>query len=569
MQQISTDVLVIGSGLSGLSACITARRANKSATILSTQAICSGSSFSHKTWGLGFVTPGKLGPEDLARTIEQTGGHINNPELTRTLVDHAEDAAAFLESFGPTLERPHNPNQKEFIPCFDTHIRSWHGYRPHAFAAPLRAELQALKDAGQKSNEELSHTHVLSLLKDQTGRVSGAFALDKNAEPLLILAGSVIIASGGYAALWQHHLCANECRGTMHTLALDAGARCTNLEFVQLMFEASAHEAKAVHNEKAFSWTHIIDATTGASIFDELGIPAQKAEQALNIHAGHGPFTARLDSRLVETSVALFKKRYPQRHVVATLDHQLLTQGEKPEFIEAYLNWLQSALSVSANTPLTLHECAHSCNGGIQIDTSGRTRVPGLYASGEAAGGVHGADRIGGLASVTATVFGRIAGETAAAEASPSDTDEAALELASPIVIPSASGISRPHAAQSYEARAQELGDVLDEFCLVLRNDAGLALAEQRIHNMCDETVAQSHIFSSLSDTLQALDRGDKGFNLRLLAANELYSSLRLARSVVHAMRERTESRGSHMREDFPETDPAWAHASLSWFEES
>ena len=85
-----------------------------------------------------------------------------------------------------------------------------------------------------------------------------------------------------------------------------------------------------------------------------------------------------------------------------------------PEFVQTFATWLQDEHGIAPTDEMRVAMYAHAANGGIKIDKTAYTGVKGLYACGEATGGMHGADRIGGLSSANGIVFGRIAGTSAA-----------------------------------------------------------------------------------------------------------------------------------------------------------
>lgn len=587
MGTLEVDVLVLGSGLAGSAAAICARRRGRTVCLLSEGPTCSGSSFSGRTWGLGFVTPGGPGPASLAREVSRVGRGMNDPRLTAALCEGAEGSVAFLESLGARLETPRDPGQREFVPCFDSRARSWHGFLPGTWAPLLREALEG-EAHGQAAPLApvalLPRAHALSLLADAGGRVSGCLAIDGRGRPVAVLARQTVVACGGYAGLWGSHLCADEDRGVCHALAADAGARLSNLEFVQLMLGADANGRLVVHNEKGFRWTRLTDAETGRSVFSEMGVDEGRARSALEAHAGHGPFTSRLPSSLVEVTLARFREAHPGRACVATLDEGLLGQGARPEFVESYLAWLRDSCGVPAGAPLPLRECAHSCNGGVAIDVGCHTAVPGLLACGEAACGVHGADRIGGLASVTAVTFGRIAGETAAAEAGslPTPPSGQRLLLASPLLLPrdAPEGPAGARACAPADERGEgatgrpdlesgwrAIGRALDAGCLAVRTDEGLRRADEGLsllQGALEEAGRESP--RELGRALAELDGMDARRLREAARASEMLLATRLARAVASAMRARTESRGSHFRADFPAEDPAQARpAQASW----
>ena len=575
MRILEADILVLGSGLAGLSAAIVARRSGCHVIVLSEGGICSGSSFSSRTWGLGFVTPGPPGAPSLAREMSLVGGGVNDPQLTNTLCARAEESVAFLESLGARLERPRNPEQLEFVPCFDSLPRSWHGFVPHTWAPLLTSALTGARPGSPCAAPAvtLSNAHVLSLLTEPSGRVVGCLALDASLTPTVVLARETIVATGGYAGLWGSHLCAGENRGIAHVLAHDAGASLVNLEFVQLMLGVDAKGGRFVHNEKGFRWTRLLDARTGRSVFAEMGVNEALVAHALEVHAGHGPFTSRLESALVEETLARFRAAFPGRDCVARLDESFLSSDERPEFVDSYLSWMRDALGIPADEPLPVRECAHSCNGGIQIDASCRTSVPGLLACGEAAGGVHGADRIGGLASVAAVTFGRIAGSTAAEEVEAAGTSgmtSAAREagcdpqgtgaglrtrgllLASPPRLQGPQSLTGPDMGEPW----RQIGAILDENCLVLRTDVGLGRAERELGAIRGRLAQDTTVPSELVEALPLLDGLDKSRLRGLCAESEQMLGTRMACALTSAMRARTESRGSHYRADFPKADP-------------
>lgn len=468
-----TDVLVIGAGLAGLSAAITALRAGVRVVLASSGTLCSGSSFSPATWGLGMVTPGAAGQQSLARAIAEVGCGRNDQQVTAALCQNAESSIDFLESLGPTLETPDNPGQREFIPCFDSVARSWHGFRSKLWLNAFNNALEPHMGAGRLLVVE--HAAALSLLQDGHGAVRGCL-LWTPAGPVTALACQTIIATGGFAGLWGGHLCAPQNRGACHVLAQDAGASLTNVDCMQLMLGFRANGRVCVHNEKVFRWTHLVDGQTGASIFAEMGIDEDLAAHALALHATHGPYTTRLPSRLVEKTIAGFHVKHQDRAVMARLDPAFLAQPNKPEFVQTYFAWLKQETGLNPEDPLPVGQFAHSCNGGIAIDPCARTSVPCLLACGEAAGGVHGQDRIGGLASTAAVTFGRIAGATAAQAAAAAATGASNdLHLATPLPL-----CARHDAAET----AARVGALLDQYCMVNRAPDQLRIALEDLGRM-------------------------------------------------------------------------------------
>jgi L-aspartate oxidase len=306
-------------------------------------------------------------------------------------------------------------------------------------------------------------------------------------------------------------------------MAHDAGADLVNLEFLQLMlgFELpSGH--KVICNEKLWRHSDVLD-ERGISVFEQIGASREEGRAALEAHSWHGPFTTARESRLLELAVQAAASHGHQAYLHVSEE---FLSGVRPEFVDTYLDWLRRrGVDPKASVPITLY--AHSCNGGIAIDAHGATSVPGLYAAGECTGGVHGADRIGGLASVTALVFGRRAGREAAHYALGHTTIRSAPRLASPF-----------YQVSDTERIMREVGKVMDEHCLVNRTEQGLREVIQRMNDLYDECCAHEKSLLDIACPQEAL----KSFRAR--------GKLVAARLMAEAMLGRRSSLGSHHRAD-------------------
>src|SRR5439155_24234266 len=192
---------------------------------------------------------------------------------------------------------------------------------------------------------------------------------------------------------------------------------------------------------------------------------------------------------------------------------------------------------------------AHYHMGGIAVDERMASRVAGLYAAGEAAGGANGANRLSGNAIPEALVFGEVAGRNAAACAAlrPLAWDRRAASEAVERIRRLAEGRSGAVAAAPLFA---ELRELMWHSVGPFRSAAGLEAAVTRI----------GELRAALGEVAVAPGRQ---CNPTLADWFELRASLVAADAVAHAALAREESRGAHQREDFPLTDPAWAHSQL------
>jgi succinate dehydrogenase/fumarate reductase flavoprotein subunit len=199
-------------------------------------------------------------------------------------------------------------------------------------------------------------------------------------------------------------------------------------------------------------------------------------------------------------------------------------------------------------SPVEVAPIAHYHMGGIAVDKHMATRVPGLFAAGEAAGGANGANRLSGNAIPEALVFGEVAGRHAALHAAKRQMPEASHRS-------HAAAIDRIRSLVDGRKGAVRVGEVLEDLRELmwrdvgpLRTAAGLARAVERLEAMR----------KALQNVIVPPGRR---FNAALAEWFELRGSLIAASAVASAAAARTESRGAHQREDFPDTDPGWTRS--------
>ena len=532
-RECETDVLVLGGGLAGLMAAISAADEGARVTLACAGPLFSGSSFYPGTWGLGLVGPdGEPDEADLERTILGIGRGVASPELVRVLVRGITPAREALEALGVRLRRPERAGERAYIPCFDHKHRLWRGLERSGLRGALS---RALDERGVRV---LPGAQAVRLAVAD-GRVHGA-VLAGACGLFLASARATVLATGGFGGLFARHLCTPDVTGVGAGLALEAGCTLTNLEFLQVMpgYVAPPALAGVVFNEKAFRWAHLAR---------EDGSPlAEATPELMDERSGYGPFTSRLASR--EVDLALAREAREGRAVHVSFDSSLASDA--PEFVRTYLAWLRDERGVDPEVPARLAHFAHAANGGVRIDAWGRTDVDGLLAAGEVTGGMHGADRLGGLSSANCLVFGGRAGRAAAWEEGP-------------VRLPGSWAVDVP--AGSVPPRA--LGRVRDELAthaLVLRTSQGLGHAlgvvddlREQLEGGASPMVDDSAGGASPTGSQTAHDTGP------VVEALLFRARLACARAFLEAALGRTESRGAHFREDAPCEDPAQAHPSL------
>ena len=149
--------------------------------------------------------------------------------------------------------------------------------------------------------------------------------------------------------------------------------------------------------------------------------------------------------------------------------------------MQTFATWLQDEHGIAPSDEMRVAMYAHAANGGIKIDRTAYTGVEGLYACGEATGGMHGADRIGGLSSANGIVFGRIAGASAARAALDTPEADAPVDDALP-----EHGIATAVA----ERLTRCLKHTMSAYCMINRTDAGLSKALQELESLQDEAMS-------------------------------------------------------------------------------
>ncbi|MGW1162954.1 fumarate reductase/succinate dehydrogenase flavoprotein subunit [Streptomyces sp. NPDC002519] len=582
------DVVVVGAGGAGLRAAIEARERGartavickslfgKAHTVMAEGGIAAamGNANPHDTWQVHF------------RDTLRGGKFLNQWRMAELHAREAPDRVWELETWGALFDRTKDGriSQRNFggheYPRL-AHVGDRTGLE---LIRTLQQKIVALQQEDKKETgdyesrlkvfQECTVTRIL-----KTGdRVSGVFAYERESGRFFVLqAPAVVIATGGIGKSFKVTSNSWEYTGDGHALALLAGAPLLNMEFVQfhptgmvwppsvkgiLVTESVRGDGGVLRNSdgKRFMFDYIPDVFKEkyAQTEDEADrwyedpdtnrrppelLPRDEVARAINaeVKAGrgspHGGVFLDVSTRM---PAEVIRRRLPSMY------HQFKELADVDITAEA----------------MEVGPTCHYVMGGIAVDsdTAAARGVPGLYAAGEVAGGMHGSNRLGGNSLSDLLVFGRRAGLHAARYAAETAerpaVDDAQVDAA-------AAQALRPFSAQEpapgEEAGGppenpytlhQELQQTMNDLVGIIRRDAEMRQALQKLGEL---RVRARRVGVE----------GHRQFNPGWHLALDLRNMLLVSECVARAALERTESRGGHTREDFPAMDRAWRRVNL------
>lgn len=506
------DVFVMGAGIAGIMAAIEASNNGQKVIISSSSNIFSGSSFYPGTWGLGLIGPeDRNDEEDLAKTIKEVGCNVVDHELVETFVKNINPSINLLKEMGVKLKEANNSGEKEFIPCFDHKNRNWNGI--------LFESAKKVLDHKLKSNEVLEYpfSEVIEIVKEDN-KIIGVILINSLNKLEFIKCKALVIASGGIGGLFKYRLNTTDITGMGQALALKAGCNLTNIEFMQMMPGYINPCPKTIFNEKTFKYIEARN-EEGEDVFKDIENLREKLEK----RSTYGPFTSRLDSKDID--YAIFKEFMKNKNGV-TVRYKDSLKNNMPEFIEVYFKWLKEKKHLTPDDEINIGIFFHAANGGISINKWAETKVDGLFAAGECTGGMHGADRIGGLSTANGLVFGKIAGESASRYASSkslSEKEEVEFAL---------------YEIEGAEELILEVQEIMFKNAMIEKSEVGVKNSLLKLEEISKGFVYKKEVnMENLRNTYR------------------LENNILLCKAILKAIDLRKESRGSHYRYDYPKAN--------------
>ncbi len=394
---MKTDILIIGAGAAGLRAALAVHERNPALHVL---IVGKGSGVSAEIMGFNAAVAAPDSPDVFYKDILEAGCGINDPELARTLADRSANEILFLEKIGVHLDHQPDGTQDVLGTLGATYKRLVH-YK----ALTGREEMKAMRRKAEESEILFEDRIMITDLITDEGKILGAAGIRTDTGEFVgFRARAVILACGGGGAMHTIATYPRSHTGEGYTLALNAGAELIDMEFQQ--FEPCSFVwPEALHGQ-------IVPTTllkAGAFLRNGNNETFMERYGLTRDNARKGPLSRAIGQEIYEGRGTEHGGVY---YDMTSMPEKLIREGHSIFYLPAKA----AGLDITKE-PAEMAPAAHTFLGGVKIDKNARTVVRGLYACGEAAGGIHGADRIGGNAGAEVLVFGRLAGESAAEDA--------------------------------------------------------------------------------------------------------------------------------------------------------
>jgi succinate dehydrogenase/fumarate reductase flavoprotein subunit len=527
VRSYETDVLVIGAGGAGLTAAYQASReggrvllASKGrplrsgATVMAPGAIAGAGPWS---------VPGDS-PDVHFRDTVVGGAYLGEQSLVRLVVDEVPELIVELERVGALWERESDGR------TYALRIDGGHEYARCPFLEDRtgRELLRALAgELRKRAVPVVTEVMILSLLRDD-GRVVGAAGLDlATCTPVLFRAGAVILACGGAGNAYANTSCPTGVTGDGYALAYDAGAELMDMEFVQF-FPLGFCTPQSLRGCLGGLLFHVHLLNSCGERFMERWDP-ERMELSTRDRVSRAMFVEVKEGRGSPHGGVFADMSYHEPGYIARMQPALAGTYRKIGFDPEH-------------DLLELAPTCHFFMGGARVDEHWATGVDGLFACGENAAGVHGANRLSQNALSDLLVSGTRAGRAAAAHAREHGPNLVEPDLAREAAAPAERLLARD-AGVSPSAWRDRLRRLMWENAGVYRTGQGLRFTRDELDALAADL------------DRQALTLRSRRLNAELAIALENRFLLITSRMIVEGALGRTESRGAHWREDHPDPD--------------
>jgi succinate dehydrogenase / fumarate reductase flavoprotein subunit len=572
-EERSYDVVVIGAGGAGIRAAIEAKTQGANTALVCKSLFGKA----HTVMAEGGIAAAlrnvwqEDGWEVHFRDTMRGGKLLNNWRMAQLHAQEAPDRVLELEEWGALFDRTKDGLilQRDF---------GGHRYARLAHVGD-RTGLEMIRTLQNRATElgidVLMECNMQRILMDG-GRVAGAFGYwRQTGKPILLRAKAIVLATGGAGRAWRVTSNSWEYSGDGLRMALEAGADLMDMEFVQfhptgmvwplsvrglLVTEGVRGDGGTLRNKdgERFMFRYIPEFFKAETADNEAEadrwyddkknnrrtpdlLPRDEVARAINaeVKAGRGsPHGGVFLDIATRRSADYIQRRLPSMY------HQFKELAD---------------IDITKE-PMEIGPTCHYFMGGIRVDAdTTATTVAGLFAAGECAAGMHGANRLGGNSLSDLVVFGRRAGlyaaQHAAAQRAPGAVDDGELDgVAREMYAPlergaSLTGAPTPGSEDPY-AIQNDLQGTMQDLVGLIRTRSELEEAVTRI--------------ASYRDRLgRVVVRGSSRYNPAWNLTLDLVSLLTVSEICARAALTRTESRGGHTRDDFPKTDPEWGKRNV------
>lgn len=553
------DVLVIGAGGAGLRAAIEASAQGMKVALVCKSLL--GKAHTVMAEGGAAASLGNMDADSWQAHFKDTirgGKYLNNWKMAELHAKQAPDRIRELELWGAVFDRTKDGkiNQRAF---------GGHTYKRLAHVGDRTGLelIRTLQDKGVHSGIDIFMECTIStLLKDADGRVTGAFGYWRESGRFVVFnAKAVILATGGTGKAWQVTSNSWEYTGDGQALAYNAGAELLDMEFIQfhptgmvwppgvrglLVTEGVRGEGGILRNSEGerFMWKYLPESTKHSFADTE-----EEAKQWVEDTVANRPTQCRRPPELsTRDNVALaiygeVKAGRGTPHGGAFLDISYQDADRVKKKLPSMYHQFKELADVDiTKTPMEVGPTMHYTMGGIKVDPETQmTNVPGLFAAGEVAAGLHGANRLGGNSLSDLLVFGRLAGlgavEYAKQYGEEPKADESHLRAAAEVLL------------APFERSGEGPYEIHRDLQEIMQFKVGIVRTEEDLKAALD---ALEKIEARIENVAV---NGSIQFNPGWHLAQDLKNMIVTSKATTKCALERRESRGGHTRLDYPEYD--------------
>ncbi|MEX2548961.1 MAG: FAD-dependent oxidoreductase [Nitriliruptoraceae bacterium] len=528
-----TDVLIIGGGAAGSMAAFEAAEAGVS-VIQATKGVATSGTVTYARGGFAAALGADDSPEQHLADILAHGGELIDRALTEAWVHEIPEIVDDLERWGAGFVRDDQGDLdlKRFPNHSQARAVHHHDMTGNKLTKALSNRLRPDARIGQHSQ-----TAIVDLLV-RDGRVVGAWGMEYSRGRLVLYAArQIIICTGGGSGLFYVNDNPPQVTGGGYALGLRAGIPLIGIEMIDFQAMCTSPEELfgfAPHPTGFINAGAVFRNRDGEAFlrryFPDTAERSTRSEvilaMAKEIHAGRAGKTGGIFMDATDVPLEVILEQIPS----------------------VYQRCLSRGIDITT-TPLEVAPGSHTWLGGLKIDTDARTPVPGLWAAGESAGGIHGGNRIGGSAISSALVFGRRAGRAAsgAAKERPSPVPAEDLHIPDDDASWMASLLQRTDGVPQSSVRLR-CRMAAHEHLGPLREAGGLREAIAEFEGIEHEDLARLTLDpDSAGSARERREALESALSLRNMAL--------VGKAVAVAALAREESRGAHYRLDHPERD--------------